>query len=305
MRCGPAKTGRAQSRSDTAAGVTDVRMRSEASRVGDSSRSTSRVPAVSLRRAPSASAWVRAARPALATPSRECVAHWRRDEPVTSRTPARISATTSTSTPTRPMNGLSDGPLRLTEEAAVGAHVLVTEERVHAVAGEDPERIGGGCQGHSGHDQHDTPAQAAPRSALLSGDKQVGGEPEEQGQDECKDAHQPASGVAEPAAEGTAVPPQIQYESEEHGDGETRDRTQLPAVPGDRELRLRSGGRAGGAPGRLRRGARAPTCLFRACGRHEALFDAVPRIPMASGRLPCGQTSTTTGMTSGRLLVRR
>ncbi len=61
----------------------------------------------SLRRTPSASAWLRAARPALATPRRECVAHCRSDEPVTSRMPATKSAITSTSTPTRPMNGLS------------------------------------------------------------------------------------------------------------------------------------------------------------------------------------------------------
>ena len=74
--------------------------------VGDSSSSTTRVPAASLRRAPMASAWLRAARPALATPCLECVAHWRSDDPVTSRTPATMSATTRTSTPTRPMNGL-------------------------------------------------------------------------------------------------------------------------------------------------------------------------------------------------------
>ena len=62
-----------------AAGDTAVRIRSKASLVGDSSGSTTCVGASSRRRAPSASAWLRAARPAAApaavTPLREWSAH--------------------------------------------------------------------------------------------------------------------------------------------------------------------------------------------------------------------------------------
>ena len=61
----------------------------------------------SRRRVPKASAWLRAARPALATPCLLWAPHCRSDDPVTSSTPANSRAMTSTSTPTRPMNGLS------------------------------------------------------------------------------------------------------------------------------------------------------------------------------------------------------
>ena len=81
-------------------------MRSAASMVCASSRSSTRVSKASLRRAPRASAWLRTAVPALTTPCLECVAHCRSDEPVTSSTPAKMRATTRTSTPRRPMNGL-------------------------------------------------------------------------------------------------------------------------------------------------------------------------------------------------------
>ena len=59
-------------------------------------------------RAPNASAWLRAARPAAApaaaTPLREWSAHDPSDEPVARSRPATKSATTRTSTPMRPMS---------------------------------------------------------------------------------------------------------------------------------------------------------------------------------------------------------
>ncbi len=72
ISCDTVGTGRAKSSS---VGGTVVRMRSEASRVGDSSGPGTWVSMVSRRRAPNASAWSRAARRALATPARERAAH--------------------------------------------------------------------------------------------------------------------------------------------------------------------------------------------------------------------------------------
>ena len=252
-------------------------MRSPASMVCASSSSTTRVSDASLRRAPRASAWLRAALPALATPCLECVAHCRRDEPVTSSTPARMRAITRTSTPTRPMNGLRTAHWTSPSDAAVGAHVGVAEERVRALAAEDAEGVGRGGERDPGDDQGDAPAQPAPRAALLLDHEQVGDEAEEERQREGEDADQPAGDVAQPAAERAAVPAQVEHEGEEHGDGEAGDRAQLAAVPGSRGLGLGSEAAAArAAPSATRRpraavpvsGVQSPWgCVRRAAGK--------------------------------------
>ena len=271
MRCGAVVgTGREKSRSGDAAGLMDVRMRSLASMVGDSSSSTTRVPAASLRRAPMASAWLRAARPALATPCLECAAHWRSDDPVTSNTPATTRATTRTSTPTRPMNGLSTAHWTSPSSPPCVLMYASRKSRVGALAAEDAEGVGRGGERHPDDDQRDAPAEPAPRPALLPGDEKVGDEPEQQRQREGEDAEQPAGGVAEPAAERAAVPAEVEHEGEEDGDGEAGDRTQLAAMPRALGRRVGLGCRGAGARTRPGRGARTPACLFRACSRHEA-----------------------------------
>ena len=240
MRCGPAAgTGREKSSSGVTAGRTEVRMRSPASMVCASSSSTTRVSDASLRRAPRASAWLRAALPALATPCFECVAHCRRDEPVTSSTPASDERDHEDVDAHAADERAEDRPLDLPEDAAVGAHVGVAEERVAALAAEDAEGVGRGGERHPGDDQGDAPAQPPPRAALLLDHEEVGDEPEEEGQREGEDADQPAGGVAQPAAERAAVPAEVQHEGEEHGDGETGDGAELPAMPGGRGLGLR------------------------------------------------------------------
>ena len=106
-----------------AAGDTEVLIMSEASMVGDSSGSTtpggSRVPAARAQRLGLAARRPAAAAPAAATPCANGPAHCRSDDPVASRTPATNSATTSTSTPMRPMTPCSSGPESFAGHTAV------------------------------------------------------------------------------------------------------------------------------------------------------------------------------------------
>ena len=178
-------------------------MRSAASMVADSNGSTTRVSADSLRRTPSASAWLRAALPALATPCLECVAHWRSDDPVTSMTPATISATTSTSTPTRPMNGLSTAHCASPSSPPCALMYASRKQGVRTLAGEDAEGVRGGRERDAGDDEGDAPGHAAARPALLLDDEQVRDEAEQEREREGEDPDEPAGGVA--AASGRAT----------------------------------------------------------------------------------------------------
>ena len=244
MRCGPAAgSGREKSRSGVVAGRMEVCMRSAASMVADSNGSTTRVSAASLRRAPRASAWLRAAWPALATPCLEWVAHWRRDEPVTSRMPATMSATTSTSTPTRPMNGLSTAHWA-SPSSPPCALMYASRKRASARSPEKMPKASAAAASATPATMKAMPQlMPAARPALLLDDEQVGGEAEQERQHEREDPDEPAGGVAQPAAERAAVPAQVEHEGEEDGDGEAGDRAELAAMPRGRGLLL--GGRRG------------------------------------------------------------
>ena len=125
------------------------------------------VAPASRRRAPSASAWLRAARACRRRPALSARAHWRSDEPVTSSTPANEERHHEHVHADAADERAEHGPQGLSEHAAVGAHVGVAEEGGGALAAEEAEGVGGGRERQPGDDEGDAPGQAARAAGAL------------------------------------------------------------------------------------------------------------------------------------------
>ena len=275
-----------------------------------SSSGRARAAALSRRRAPSASACVRAARPAAATPLREVVAQPFSVDPVVSSTPARNRASTSTSTPTRPMYGCSRAHSASPAMPPWALHVGVAEELLGARAAEHAEGIGCRRQHEGGGHEHDAPGDAAARLSVRARHQQVGDEAQQQRQHVGQHAHEPLRHVAQPAAEAAAVPAQVQHEAQEHGQRHAGDGRQLVAVTGRQAGSSGAGGSGARRARRVRVAALAPrrACLGRAVAM--ASCSTAPRETLGGARRAPPtrarpQTSTTIGMMSGRCRVLR
>ena len=104
---GPAAPARDAASTDRAGAPNTVAARDGSSTAVSSSPASITRVAVPRRRSLRLSAWALAARPAWLTPARDRRAQRPSEEPVTSRSPPRSSATTRTSTPRPPTNGCS------------------------------------------------------------------------------------------------------------------------------------------------------------------------------------------------------
>ena len=125
---------------------------------------------------------------------------------------------------------VQERPETLPQEPAVAVHVGVAEEPFGTLAGKQAKGVRGRGEHEGDDDERDPPAHAARRAAVVSRHQQVGDEAEQERQRESQKPHEPAGGVAEPAAQRASVPAQVEDEREEHGQGHAGDRRQLVAV---------------------------------------------------------------------------
>ncbi len=183
------------------------------------------------------------------------------------------------------------GPQALPDEPAVRRHVGVAEESLRALAAEEAEGVGGGGEHEGGGHEGDAPRDAAPRAPVVARHEHVGDEAQQQRRDEGEQPDEPAGAVAR--ANARASRRRGRGRGRRRGTPPARRRRSPPARAGGAWRPSEAGGQPGGRCANAERGA-APARRRACLGRAVAIQVSIRR---------CGSVSL--GRREGPLRPRR